>query len=289
MRRKQSDLLRDGVARSRSSSPRSPSRRSAPARATWRCCSSRTSASSRRGRSASCCSRTWWPPMSSGRCSARPPTAGRAALCAVVADLVRAVAFVGIVLVDGFVPTVALALLAGVGHRRCSRPPRWRRCRASWPERLPAATSLYGAIGDFGFTAGPALAALVLVVGGPEHGAARERRHLRRLGGGPARRSTSARAPSARPRRTRARRCSREPREGLRAAARDARPPRVLAGLGRGALLRRPVQRGRAAVRQGGARRRASAALACRGRARRARASSPARSPAAPGGAPTRC
>ncbi len=35
-------------------------------------------------------------------------------------------------------------------------------------ERLPAATSLYGAIADVGLAAGPALAALVLVAGGPE-------------------------------------------------------------------------------------------------------------------------
>jgi MFS family permease len=36
------------------------------------------------------------------------------------------------------------------------------------PERLPAATALYGAIMDLGFIAGPAAAALVLLIGGPE-------------------------------------------------------------------------------------------------------------------------
>ena len=36
------------------------------------------------------------------------------------------------------------------------------------PERLPAATALYGAITDLGFIVGPALAALVLLFGGPE-------------------------------------------------------------------------------------------------------------------------
>ena len=36
------------------------------------------------------------------------------------------------------------------------------------PERLPAATALYGAITDLGFIVGPALAALLLLFGGPE-------------------------------------------------------------------------------------------------------------------------
>src|SRR5215207_6770253 len=35
--------------------------------------------------------------------------------CAVFADVLRALAFLGLVLVDGFVPTFLLALLAGVG------------------------------------------------------------------------------------------------------------------------------------------------------------------------------
>ena len=45
--------------------------------------------------------------------------------------------------------------------------------------RLPAATSLYGAIADLGFTAGPALAAVLLVVGraGDDHDA--QRCHVR--------------------------------------------------------------------------------------------------------------
>ena len=56
--------------------------------------------------------------------------------------------------------TIALALLAGVGHRavqaggaRGAAEPGRR------DERLPAATSLFGAIADLGFTVGPALAA----------------------------------------------------------------------------------------------------------------------------------
>lgn len=88
--------------------------------------------------------------------------------CAVLADVLRAVAFLGLVLVDGFVGTVLLALLAGVGTGLFTPA-----ALASLPSlveerRLPAATSLFGAIADFGFIAGPATAAAVLLVGGPE-------------------------------------------------------------------------------------------------------------------------
>jgi len=89
-------------------------------------------------------------------------------LCAVVADVVRAVAFVGIVFVDGFVPTVALALLAGAGTALFTPATLAALPSLVARERLPAATSLYGAISDFGLAAGPALAALVLVGGGTD-------------------------------------------------------------------------------------------------------------------------
>ena len=87
--------------------------------------------------------------------------------CLIVADLVRAVAFLGIVLVDSFAATVALALLAGAGTGLftpcgvgCSPQPGGGRggCR----RRLRS----YGAITDLGFIAGPALAAMLLLVGG---------------------------------------------------------------------------------------------------------------------------
>ena len=93
-----------------------------------------------------------------------------------VADLIRAVAFVGIVLVDGFVPTVALALLAGAGTALFTPATLAALPSLVARERLPAATSLYGAISDFGLAAGPALAALVLVGGGTDARPARERR-----------------------------------------------------------------------------------------------------------------
>jgi MFS family permease len=88
--------------------------------------------------------------------------------CAVVADVVRAVAFVGVAVVDGFAPTVAFALLAGVGTALFTPATLAALPSLVEKERLPAATSLYGAIADVGLAAGPALAALVLVAGGPE-------------------------------------------------------------------------------------------------------------------------
>lgn len=87
----------------------------------------------------------------------------------VIADLLRAIAFLGIALVDSFAATLALAVLAGVGTGLFTPA-----ALAGLPSvlqeerRLPAATSLYGAVTDLGFTAGPALAALVLLAGGPE-------------------------------------------------------------------------------------------------------------------------
>jgi MFS family permease len=87
--------------------------------------------------------------------------------CAVVADLMRAGAFAGIVLVDGFVPTLALALLAGIGTGLFTPAALASLPSLVAPARLPAATSLFSAVADLGFTAGPALAALLLLAGGP--------------------------------------------------------------------------------------------------------------------------
>jgi MFS family permease len=89
--------------------------------------------------------------------------------CMVVADALRLVAFGGIALVDGFAATVALAVLAGAGTGLFTPS-----ALASLPSlldderRLPAATSLYGAVADLGFTAGPALAAGLLALADPE-------------------------------------------------------------------------------------------------------------------------
>ena len=89
--------------------------------------------------------------------------------CAVIADVVRVVAFGGIALVDSYTATVAFAVLAGTGTG-LFRPAALAALPSvvDEPRRLPAATSLYGAVSDLGFTAGPAVAAAVLAVGGPE-------------------------------------------------------------------------------------------------------------------------
>jgi MFS family permease len=89
--------------------------------------------------------------------------------CLVVADLVRAVAFAGIALIDSFAAMVAFAALAGIGTGLFTPA-----ALAALPgivdddRRAAAATSLYGAIADLGFTVGPALAAGLLVLGGAE-------------------------------------------------------------------------------------------------------------------------
>jgi MFS family permease len=88
--------------------------------------------------------------------------------CTIFADVLRAVAFLGLVLVDGFVATFFLALLAGVGTGLFTPAALAALPSLVEERRLPAATSLFGAIADFGFIAGPAAAAAVLLAGGPE-------------------------------------------------------------------------------------------------------------------------
>lgn len=88
--------------------------------------------------------------------------------CMVVADVIRVAAFGGLVAVDGFGATLALALLAGIGTALFQPA-----SLAALPglverPRLPAATSVYGALTDIGFVAGPALAAGLMLAGGPE-------------------------------------------------------------------------------------------------------------------------
>jgi MFS family permease len=89
--------------------------------------------------------------------------------CVVLADLVRAAAFVGIALVGSFGVTLALALAAGAGTA-LFRPA----ALAGVPSlvarnRADAATSLFSATTQVGWTAGPALAALGLLATSPEN------------------------------------------------------------------------------------------------------------------------
>lgn len=88
--------------------------------------------------------------------------------CALVAECVRVVAFVGLALVPGFGALLLFALLAGSGARLFTPA-----VMAGLPgmvdkERLPAATSLYGAAADVGWTLGPVLGGLALTLASPE-------------------------------------------------------------------------------------------------------------------------
>ena len=88
--------------------------------------------------------------------------------CLIVADVLRAGAFVAIAFVPGIELTILFALVAGLGTA-LFKPAGL----ASLPslvdsDNRPAATSLYGAIVDLGFTAGPAVAAVGLLFGNAE-------------------------------------------------------------------------------------------------------------------------
>lgn len=91
----------------------------------------------------------------------------RRASC-VVADLLRAAAFCGIALVDSFEATVALALVAGAGTALFTPAALSALPSLVEKRRLPPATALFGMFSDLGFTVGPALAAVGLLLGGPE-------------------------------------------------------------------------------------------------------------------------
>lgn len=88
--------------------------------------------------------------------------------CLIVADVLRAGAFLGIAFVDTFLATFALAIVAGAGTGLFTPAALAGLPSLVRPERLPAATALFGAIADIGFIAGPAIAAGVLALGGPE-------------------------------------------------------------------------------------------------------------------------
>ena len=87
--------------------------------------------------------------------------------CAVGADVIRAGAFIAIALVDDFAATVGFAVLAGAGTALFTPATLAGLPSLVSKARLPAATSLYGAIADVGFTAGPGIAAAFLIVAGP--------------------------------------------------------------------------------------------------------------------------
>jgi MFS family permease len=88
--------------------------------------------------------------------------------CAVGADAIRAGAFIGIAIVDDFSATIVFAVLAGAGTALFTPATLAALPSLVHKDRAPAATSLYGAIADLGFTAGPGLAAALLLLAGPE-------------------------------------------------------------------------------------------------------------------------
>jgi MFS family permease len=88
--------------------------------------------------------------------------------CAVIGDLLRLVAFLGIALVNPFAATVAFAVLAGIGNALFKPAVLSGLPSLVQPERAAAATSLYGAIVDFGFTVGPVVTAAALLLVDPE-------------------------------------------------------------------------------------------------------------------------
>lgn len=88
--------------------------------------------------------------------------------CAVIADVLRVVAFAGVALAGSIELTVAFAALAGVGTGLFTVSALAALPSLVEEERLPAATALYGAVTDTGYLAGPGLAALAFLVVGPE-------------------------------------------------------------------------------------------------------------------------
>lgn len=89
-------------------------------------------------------------------------------MCLVVSDVVRAAGFLGVILVPSFEATLAFALLAGVGTALFTPAALSTVPRLVADHRRAPATSLYGAVADLGFTAGPGLAAVLLIVGSAE-------------------------------------------------------------------------------------------------------------------------
>ena len=87
-------------------------------------------------------------------------------------------AFLGIAVVDGFAATVVLALLAGAGTGLFNPASLAAVPSLVKPEPAACRDALYGAITDLGFIVGPALAALLLLFGGPEMILVCQRRHV---------------------------------------------------------------------------------------------------------------
>jgi MFS family permease len=87
--------------------------------------------------------------------------------CAIAADVVRVVAFAGLVFAHDTTAMLALALLAGAGTA-LFRPATFALVPGLVaPERLAAVNGLYGAVREGGMVLGPALAGVLLTVAAP--------------------------------------------------------------------------------------------------------------------------
>jgi MFS family permease len=88
--------------------------------------------------------------------------------CAIASDVLRAAAFAGLMLSHGIAPMIALALLSGVGNSLFR--PATSALLPSLVEdgHLTAANALYGMMRDAGQLLGPACAAGLLLLAGPE-------------------------------------------------------------------------------------------------------------------------
>jgi MFS family permease len=86
---------------------------------------------------------------------------------AVGADLLRAGAFIALAVTPSFAATIALALLAGVGTAMFRPAVNAALPTMVSPEQRSPATALWGANISIGMTVGPALTALVLLLGPP--------------------------------------------------------------------------------------------------------------------------
>jgi MFS family permease len=86
--------------------------------------------------------------------------------CMIASDIVRAVAFAGIALVPSYPALIAFVVLAGAGYALFNAAALAALPSLTAPERQPAATSLFSAVGEAGYVVGPLLAVPLLVSGG---------------------------------------------------------------------------------------------------------------------------
>jgi MFS family permease len=84
--------------------------------------------------------------------------------CLIIADVTRAFAFVGIAFVPSIEATLVLAMVAGTGTGLFTPAGLSALPNLVGEKRLPAATAVYGAVADLGFTIGPAVAAGLLLL-----------------------------------------------------------------------------------------------------------------------------